>query len=70
MFLAWFPVVMRYGALAGVFHQAIYAKFDRPALLALYGAMLGLSEIAAAFREAQQRIENPVDEEEAEEERP
>lgn len=50
-FLSWFPVVMRYGALLGVLHQAVWAEFDRPSLLALYGAMLGLSEIAEALRE-------------------
>lgn len=42
---------MRYGALLGVFHQAVFAKFDRPYLLALYGAMLGLSEVAQAVKE-------------------
>lgn len=48
--LAWFPVVMRYGALIGVLHQAVWAKFDRPSLLALYGAMLGLSEVVEALK--------------------
>lgn len=48
--MAWFPVIMRYGALIGVAHQAIFAKFDRPALLALYGAMLGLGEVVAALK--------------------
>lgn len=50
-FLAWFPVVMRYGALAGVLHQALWKNFDRPSLLAVYGAMMGLGELAAAIRE-------------------
>lgn len=49
-FLEWFPVLLRYGALAGVFHQAVFAKFDRPYLLALYGAAMGLSELAQAVR--------------------
>lgn len=49
--LSWFPVLMRFGALAGVAHQAIWEQFDRPYLLALYGAMLGLSEVAEAVRE-------------------
>lgn len=43
--------MMRYGALAGVFHQAVFERFDRPALLALYGAMLGLSELAQSLRD-------------------
>lgn len=42
-FLVWFPVVVRYGAIVGVAHQAIFARFDRPYLLALYGAALGLT---------------------------
>jgi hypothetical protein len=50
-FLAWFPVVMRYGALIGVLHQAVWENFDRPYLLAVYGAMMGLGELAAAVRE-------------------
>ena len=50
-FLAWFPVVMRYGALLGVFHQAVWVELERPSLLALYGAMLGLSEVAEALKE-------------------
>ena len=53
-FMGWFPVVMRYGALFGVAHQAIWREFDRPSLLALYGAMLGLSEIAEALKDMQQ----------------
>jgi hypothetical protein len=48
--MAWFPVAMRYGALVGVFHQAVWAEFDRPALLGLYGMMLGLSEVLDAWR--------------------
>lgn len=51
-FLAWFPVIMRYGALIGVFYETVFEQFDRPTLLALFGAMLGLSEVAAAVREA------------------
>jgi hypothetical protein len=50
-FMSWFPVAMRYGALVGVFHQAVFADFDRPALLGLYGMMLGLSEVIEAMRE-------------------
>lgn len=50
--LAWLPVVTRYGALLGIAHQAIFEQFDRPTLLALYGAMLGLSEIGSAMSKA------------------
>lgn len=48
--MVWWPVVIRVSALVGVFHQAVFARFDRPYLLALYGAMLGLSEVGAALR--------------------
>lgn len=47
--LAWFPVVLRYGALAGVFYETVFEQFDRPGLLMLFGAMLGLGEVAQAF---------------------
>lgn len=50
-FLGWFPVVMRYSALLGVLHQAVWENFDRPYLLGVYGAMMGLGEIAAALRD-------------------
>lgn len=53
---------MRYGALLGVMHQAIWVNFDRPSLLALYGAMLGISEIASAMRDAVERHETKDDE--------
>jgi hypothetical protein len=45
--LAWFPVILRYGAVLGVIHQAVFEEFDRPYLLALYGAALGLSEVVS-----------------------
>ncbi len=48
--LAWFPVLLRYGALAGVFYETIFEQFDRPYLLALFGAMLGLGEFVQAAR--------------------
>jgi hypothetical protein len=54
--LAWFPVFVRYGALIGVAVEAIISIGnrqlpERPYLLALYGAMLGLTEIAEALRD-------------------
>ena len=49
VFLRWFPVIVRYGAIVGVAHQALFASFDRPYLLALYGAALGLNELAQAI---------------------
>lgn len=51
--LAWFPVVMRYGALAGVAYETLVENFDRLGLLALFGAMLGVGEIAKAVGSAQ-----------------
>lgn len=48
--LRWFPVLMRYGALAGVLYETVVETFDRPYLLALFGAMLGAGEVANAVR--------------------
>lgn len=48
--LAWFPVLLRYGALAGVLYETIFEQFDRPYLLALFGAMLGLGEVTKAVQ--------------------
>jgi hypothetical protein len=48
--LDWFPVLARYGGLIGVFYEAVYQKLDRPYLLALFGAMMGLSELSRAMR--------------------
>ena len=45
--LRWFPVVLRYGALAGVLYETVFEQFDRPYLLALFGAMLGIGEVGA-----------------------
>lgn len=48
--LAWFPVMLRYGALAGVFYETMFEQFDRPYLLALFGAMLGVGELVQGIR--------------------
>lgn len=50
-FMAWWPVIVRVAALVGVFHQAAFARFDRPYLLGLYGAMMGITEIVSALRD-------------------
>lgn len=47
LWLRWFPVLLRYGALAGVFYETVFEQFDRPYLLALFGAMLGIGEVGA-----------------------
>ena len=39
-----FPVVMKYAGLAGVFYEMVWAEVDRPYLLALFGAMMGLGQ--------------------------
>ena len=44
---------MRYGALAGVAYETLVENFDRLGLLALFGAMLGVGEIAKAVGSAQ-----------------
>lgn len=51
--LAWFPVVLRYGALAGVTYETLFEHLDRLGLLALFGAMLGVGEMAQAIGSAQ-----------------
>lgn len=48
--LRWTPVLTRYGALCGVAWETLVRDVDRPYLLALFGAMLGLGEVAAAWR--------------------
>lgn len=63
-FLAWFPVVMRYGALVGVAHQTLWARFDRPTLLGLYGLMLGFSEVAEAVKGKRGELRGHADPEE------
>lgn len=50
-FMAWWPVVVRIAALAGVAWQTAFERFDRPYLLGLFGMMMGFSEIASALRE-------------------
>lgn len=49
LWLRWFPVLLRYGALAGVFYETVFEQFDRPYLLALFGAMLGIGEVGAGL---------------------
>lgn len=39
-----FPVVMKYAGLAGVIYETAWAETDRPYLLALFGAMMGLGQ--------------------------
>lgn len=48
--LAWVPVLTRYGALAGILYETVFEQVDRPVLLGLFGAMLGMNEIASAAR--------------------
>jgi len=54
--LDFFPVLMRYGGFAGVCYEALGQHFDRPYLLALFGAMMGLSEITRAVGSASQMV--------------
>ncbi len=54
--LDFFPVLMRYGGFAGVCYEALAEHFDRPYLLALFGAMMGLSEITRAVGSASQTL--------------
>jgi hypothetical protein len=54
--LDFFPVLMRYGGFTGVCYEALGQHFDRPYLLALFGAMMGLSEITRAVGSASQTI--------------
>lgn len=58
--MAWFPVALRYTGLAGVIFGALFWAATHlltgqgvvePSLLALFGSMLGLGEVADAFRE-------------------
>lgn len=58
--LAWAPVATRYGALAGILYETVFEGVDRPALLALFGAMLGMNEIASAARQTR-RDKEPTD---------
>ncbi len=53
--LAWFPVALRYGGLAGVAFEVLVEKGDRLGLLALLGGMMGVGEMAQAIRSAQKR---------------
>lgn len=39
-----FPVIMKYAGLAGVIYETAWADIDRPYLLALFGAMMGLGQ--------------------------
>lgn len=39
-----FPVIMKYAGLAGVIYETGFAEVDRPYLLALFGAMMGLGQ--------------------------
>lgn len=39
-----FPVIMKYAGLAGVIYETAWAETDRPYLLALFGAMMGLGQ--------------------------
>lgn len=48
--LAWLPVATRVLALLGVAYEILIEELDRPYLLMLLGAMLGLTEIATAIR--------------------
>lgn len=59
--MAWFPVVLRYGALVGVLYETAFEQFDRPYLLALFGAMLGIGEVAQAVGSARKREEGGGD---------
>ena len=47
-FQAWMPTVIKLVALGGVAWQTLVEEFDRPYLLALFGAMLGLGEVVSA----------------------
>lgn len=47
-FDAWFPRLLKVGAAVGVAYETLWEQFDRPYLLALFGAMLGLGEVVAA----------------------
>ena len=49
--LSWLPVVTRIVALLGVAYQVLIVDFDRPYLLMLLGAMLGLAEIGTALKQ-------------------
>lgn len=39
-----FPVIMKYAGLAGVIYETAWTDTDRPYLLALFGAMMGLGQ--------------------------
>lgn len=44
---AW-PWVLRIGGFLGVIHETVISDFDRPALLALFALMMGLSDFLDA----------------------
>ena len=39
-----FPVIMKYAGLLGVAYEMFWVNIDRPYLLALFGAMMGLGQ--------------------------
>lgn len=44
-----FPLLLRYVGLLGAVYETVFEHADRPALLMLFGAMMGLSTLAAEF---------------------
>lgn len=59
--LSWFPVALRYGGLVGVlFVAVVWLLTNRlePALLAMFGSMVGIGEAGDAIRELSTRRES------------
>lgn len=48
--LAWLPVVTRLTALVLVAYEVVIDKLERPTVLMLLGAMLGVGEVTAAWK--------------------
>jgi len=44
----WMPTLIKAVALVGVGYETLGEDFDRPYLLALFGAMLGIGEVVQA----------------------
>lgn len=51
LWLAWLPVATRITALVLVAYEVVIDKLERPTVLMLLGAMLGVGEVTAAWKQ-------------------
>lgn len=63
----WMPTLIKAVALVGVGYETLGEDFDRPYLLALFGAMLGIGEVVQAAASRGKEDKDDSDKEEKKE---